>query len=80
LPGPRLAQLDLSATKKFSLGERLDLQFRTEVFNVLNHTNFNTPNPVVFASASGGPSPTAGVITSTASTSREIQSGVKLLW
>jgi len=80
LQGPGLATTDLSLAKKFSLTERLNLQFRTEAFNLFNHTNFNTPNPVVYAAATGGPSPTAGVITSTSTTSRQIQFGLKLLW
>ena len=80
LQGPRLVTTDLSLAKKFALTERLDLKFRAEFFNILNHTNFNTPNPVVYAAATGGPSPTAGVITSTATTSRQIQFGLKLLW
>ena len=62
-----------SRSQKFFLSrERINLQFRAEFFNLFNHTNLNTPNPVVYASASGGPSPTAGVITSTATTSRQI--------
>jgi hypothetical protein len=80
LQGPGLAETNVSLGKKFSLSERLELQFRSEFFNEFNHTNFNTPNPVVFASASGGPSPTAGVITSTSTTSRQIQLGLKLSW
>jgi hypothetical protein len=80
LQGPGLATTDLSLAKKFSLTERLNLQFRTEAFNIFNHTNFNTPNPVVYAAQTGGPSPTAGVITSTSTTSRQIQFGLKLLW
>jgi hypothetical protein len=80
LQGPGLATTDISLSKKFFLTERLNLQFRTEAFNVFNHTNFNTPNPVVYAAATGGPSPTAGVITSTSTTSRQIQFGLKLLW
>jgi hypothetical protein len=80
LQGPGLAETDVSLGKKFSLSDRLDLQFRSEFFNVFNHTNFNTPNPVVYASPTGGPSPTAGVITSTSTTSRQIQLGLKLLW
>ena len=80
LPGPSLVETDLSAAKKFSLSERLRLQFRAEIFNLLNHTNFNTPNPVVYASATGGPSPTAGVITSTSTSSRQVQFGLKLIW
>jgi hypothetical protein len=80
LPGPHLFETDLSLAKVLSFRERIHLQFRAEFFNLFNHTNFNTPNPVVYASASGGPSPTAGVITSTATTSRQIQLGLKLLW
>jgi hypothetical protein len=80
LQGPGIAETDLSLTKKFSLSERLNLQFRSEFFNLFNRTNFNNPNPVVYASATGGPSPTAGVITSTSTTSRQLQFGVKLLW
>jgi hypothetical protein len=80
LPGPHLYETDLSVAKQFSFRERWKLQFRAEFFNLFNHTNFNTPNPVVYAAATGGPSPTAGVITSTATTSRQAQLGLKLLW
>ena len=80
LQGPRLYETDLSLAKRFTLHERLNLQFRAEFFNVFNQVNFNTPNPVVYAAATGGPSPTAGVITSTATTSRQVQLGLKLLW
>jgi hypothetical protein len=80
LQGPSLVQTDVSAVKKFLLSERLNLQFRAEIFNLFNRTNFNTPNPVVYAGATGGPSPTAGIITSTATSSRQLQFGVKLLW
>ncbi len=80
LPGPSLIETDVSAAKKFALSERLGLQFRAEIFNLFNHTNLNTPNPVVYAAATGGPSPTAGVITSTATSSRQVQFGLKLLW
>jgi hypothetical protein len=94
LTGPGLASLDFSVTKNTSLTERLNLQFRSEFFNVLNRTNFGTPNAVVYtaAPASGSgcdnsiaacpstPSPTAGVITSTATNSRQIQFGVKVLF
>jgi hypothetical protein len=78
--GPRLSETDLSLAKRFTFRERLNLQFRAEFFNLLNRTNLNTPNPVVYAAATGGPSPTAGVITSTATTSRQVQLGLKLLW
>ena len=80
MQGPGLVETDLSLTKKFSLSERLNLQFRSEFFNLFNRANFNNPNPVVYVSATGGPSPTAGVITSTSTTSRQIQFGLKLMW
>ncbi|WP_263365068.1 TonB-dependent receptor [Edaphobacter bradus] len=91
LTGPGLANLDLSLLKSTQLGERVHAQFRAEFFNVLNHTNFATPNPVVFSSgpiqgtaanqtAVAVASPTAGVITATATASRQIQFGLKLLF
>ena len=88
--GPGYADWDLSLRKSTQLTERTRLQFRAEFFNVLNHTNLETPNEVVYSS---GPtqgtaanqtapavlSPTAGVITA-AATSRQIQLGLKLLF
>jgi len=52
------------------------LQFRAEAFNVLNHTNLSYPNEVVFQGADY--SPTGGVITATATPSRQIQFALKL--
>ncbi len=80
LQGPGLTELDLSLAKRFALSERFNLQFRAESFNLLNRANLNAPNPVVFTAATGGPSPTAGVITNTSTTSRQLQFGLKLLW
>ena len=81
LTGPGLATLDVSLTKKFAFSERVALQFRSEFFNILNTVNFNNPNPVVFsAAAPAGSSVSAGVITTTSTTSRQIQFGLKLLW
>jgi hypothetical protein len=78
LIGPSLATWDFSLLKRTSVAERCDLEFRAEFFNFLNHTNFNTPNLLVFTPA--GVSGTAGAITSTATSSRQIQFGLKLLW
>ena len=80
LQGPGLVELDLSLAKRFALSERFNLQFRAESFNLLNRANLNAPNPVVFTAATGGPSPTAGVVTNTSTTSRQLQFGLKLLW
>ena len=50
LTGPGYANWDLSLLKATQLTERTRLQFRAEFFNVLNHTNLQTPNAVVFTS------------------------------
>jgi hypothetical protein len=80
LEGPNLYETDLTLSRIFPIRERIDLQFRAEIFNLFNHVNFNTPNPVVYTAATGDPSPTAGVVTSTATSSRQVQFGLKLLW
>ncbi len=77
LTGPGLAEVDFSATKNSRITERLGLQFRAEFFNILNRTNFLTPNEVVYTSATAV-SPTAGLVTATSTTSRQIQFGAKL--
>jgi hypothetical protein len=78
LTSPGGAAWDFSLLKQIPLHERLALQFRAEFFNILNHSNFNTPNVIVFTPS--GVSPTAGVITSTSTTSRQVQFALKLLW
>jgi Carboxypeptidase regulatory-like domain len=78
LTGPGLSELDFSAVKNSRITERFGLQFRAEFFNILNHTNYLTPNEVVYSSATSGISPTAGVVTATSTTSRQIQFGAKL--
>ncbi len=78
LIGPGLATWDFSVLKDIPIRERLNLQFRAEIFNLLNRANFNLPNAVVFTPS--GVSPTAGAITSTSTTSRQVQFGLKLFW
>ena len=52
LRGPAFAQVDLTLAKRFPIREAMSLDFRTEIFNVLNHTNFANPS-VSLASAIG---------------------------
>ncbi|MBI4474901.1 MAG: TonB-dependent receptor [Acidobacteria bacterium] len=81
LIGPDLVNLDFSLGKSFDLGEQRSLQFRAEVFNAPNHPNFATPSGVIaFTNAAGAVSPTWGRITSTVTTARQIQFGLKLTY
>ncbi len=76
--GPGLADLDLSILKSTAITERMRLQFRAEFFNILNHPNFASPNTTVFSGTAYNAS--AGLITSTATTSRQIQFALKLMF
>jgi len=82
--GPGLATWDFSVLKDTAIRERLNLQFRAEIFNLLDRANFNTPNLIVFTPPTPtnptGLSGTAGAITSTSTFSRQVQFGLKLLW
>ncbi len=78
--GPGLDALDISLIKNLHINKRLTLQLRGEAFNVLNQANFNTPNLIVFTSPSAQPSGSAGLITSTATSSRQSQVAAKLIW
>ena len=79
LRGPALRDLDLSFVKDTRLKERLNMEFRAEFFNLLNHTNFGIPARSLFTS-SGAYVASAGVITNTVTTSRQIQLGLKLIF
>jgi Carboxypeptidase regulatory-like domain len=84
--GPGLATWDFSVFKDTRVTERMNLQFRAEIFNLLNRANFNTPSLIV--DVLGAPpnntfpeqSPVAGQVTGTSTTSRQVQFGLKLLW
>jgi hypothetical protein len=51
--GPGLAQIDFSVLKDTPITERTKLQFRAEIFNLANHSNFAQPN-TTFGSPSFG--------------------------
>ena len=82
LIGPGLVDLDFSVIKQTRITEKLNTEFRAEFFNILNRANFGQPAGAVFAGTGAAPfiSGTAGVITTTATTSRQIQFAVKLLF
>jgi hypothetical protein len=84
LTGPGIVNLDTSLFRYIGNTERFHAQFRAEFFNVLNHTNFASPvvptNNTSLFGVNGAPISSAGVITSTTTTSRQIQFGLKLIW
>jgi hypothetical protein len=69
---PNFWQWDLGVTKNFNFTERVRLQFRSEFFNLLNHTNLGIPNQQANSTAFGS-------ITGTFP-ARQVQFGMKLLF
>jgi hypothetical protein len=76
--GPGMETVDFSLLKRTSITERVGIEFRAEFFNILNRANFGLPNVTVFSGTSFNPS--AGIISTTSTTSRQIQFGLKLLF
>jgi len=74
--GPGLANFDFSLIKRGPITEGVHVEFRAEFFNIFNRPNFASPLNTVLSA--GGYIPTAGRITRTVSTSRQIQFGLKL--
>jgi len=84
LIGPGLVNLDSSLLKNNHIkriSDTFNVQFRAELFNIVNHTNFAPPldNRNIFDST-GNPIGDAGLITSTQTPSRQIQFALKLIW
>ncbi|HWP84801.1 MAG TPA: hypothetical protein VNN17_06400, partial [Terriglobia bacterium] len=80
LNAPGVATLDLSLAKVFALAalsEGTQLEFRSEFFNILNRPNFGLPQRSLFTNANTS-RPDTGRITSTVTTARQIQFGLKL--
>src|ERR1700722_3338771 len=79
--GPGLVDFDFSVIKDTKIFERLTVQFRAEIFNIFNRTNFNPPlaNNTLFDQG-GVPNPAAGVLDSTSTSSREVQFALKLIF
>jgi hypothetical protein len=69
---PHFEQWDFSADKTFRIRESLQLQFRSEFFNFLNHTNFGIPDTKTTDAAFG--------TIRTTYPSRQIQFALKLLF
>jgi hypothetical protein len=84
LIGPGVSKLDFSVFKNNRvkrISQTFNAQFRAEFFNILNHANFSSPtdHATVFDQV-GNPVSSAGLITSTQTTSRQIQLALKVIW
>lgn len=86
IPGPGLVNLDFSLFKNNPvrrISETFNIQFRAEIFNILNHANFALPvepdNTDIF-DETGAPNGTAGQLASTTTPSRQIQFALKVIW
>ena len=71
--------MDFTLVKVIPMSERLKIDFRAEFFNLFNRANFSIPGLNIFQ-ANGQYLGSAGRIASTASTSRQIQFGLKLIF
>ncbi len=68
--GPAFFNLDLGLQKNIPLGEGRRFEFRSEFFNLFNHTNFSNPNSTLT-------SPLFGRILSTVANARQVQLALK---
>jgi hypothetical protein len=73
LRGPGRFNLDTSLFKDVAVSERVHVQFRGELFNVLNHPQFDLPNATIGNAQ-------AGIISATLGTPRDIQLGLRLMF
>jgi hypothetical protein len=86
LIGPGVTSLDFSLYKNNyikSISEKFNVQFRAEIFNILNHTNFAppaTPTNTDIFDGSGNLNTSAGLLTKTTTTSRQLQFAVKVIF
>jgi hypothetical protein len=82
--GPDQNNWDLSLQKATALGERVQLQFRTDFFNAFNHPQFANPNLDLGLSAPAlglvAPDPTFGAITATSTNPRILQFSLRLVF
>ena len=80
--GPDQVTVDFSIVKNFSvrpISEEFRIQFRAEMFNILNRANFDVPALEVFdgdANLIGN----AGVVSATSTAARQVQFGLKFIW
>ncbi|HLH00146.1 MAG TPA: carboxypeptidase-like regulatory domain-containing protein [Bryobacteraceae bacterium] len=82
LIGPGLFNMDFSVFKNNfirAVSENFNVQFRAEMFNILNHTNFAPSNNLSPINADGTPTSSFGQLTSTQTDNRQIQLALKVI-
>ena len=84
LRGPKFVNLDFSLGKIWKFGDRLKLQLRAEMFNVLNQSNFASPSGNLESRHMGQLVDTPDIAASNpvigSGGSRHIQLGAKFIW
>jgi hypothetical protein len=95
LTGPGVTSLDFSIFKNnyiHRISENFNVQFRLEMFNLLNHPNFAPPGPgdgntdmfnasgISLAPSPSNPGGTAGVLVRTTVPERQIQFAIKIVF
>ncbi|MGH9865311.1 MAG: hypothetical protein ACRD4H_07840, partial [Candidatus Acidiferrales bacterium] len=75
--GPTFVNTDFSLIKKTKITERLNAEFRAEVFDIFNHPNFGNPN-LVFGTSTFGLISSTRFPTGDFGSSRQIQLALKL--
>jgi hypothetical protein len=81
LQGPNLLGWDMAILKDFTVTESSRIEFRWELFNLLNRPNFGSPNFNVFQNATTvTPGATNSQITSTRTTARQMQFALKFIF
>jgi hypothetical protein len=85
LIGPKLVNLDFSATKNnpiHRISETFNVQFRAEIFNILNHSNFAPPEPINGAGifSATGATITNGFMDNLTTQPRDVQFAIKMIW
>jgi hypothetical protein len=78
LRNPWRGTQDVSIIKFFPIREKLNLEFRTEMFNAPNHLVLGGPNAGWGNGSSPTPSGSFGKITGTSSNMRQIQFALKM--
>ena len=85
ITGPGLVNVDMSLFKNNyvkRISEQFNVQFRIEIFNILNRANFNPPtsNSQIFNGDGSTTGLTPGLLDTTTTTSRQVQFALKVIW